>query len=192
MTVPIVKRRLSREEYHLMGKVGILKEDDQVELINGEIIEMSPISSRHSSYVNRLNALLQNLLGDQYIISVQNPILIDDFSEPEPDLAILKWDDGFYENQHPGPKDILLLIEVALTSINYEEEVKLPMYANAGIIEFWIINVEDQVIEVYRNPDGHLYKIKEIYKTTDTINCVSLNKTLLANSILGKSKHISR
>ena len=105
--------RLNVSQYHQMSEVGIFSENDKVELINGEIIEMSPIGRRHTACVNRLNSVFSQLLGKKVIIAVQNPIILNNLSEPEPDIALLQPRADFYESGHPQPQDIFLLIEVA-------------------------------------------------------------------------------
>ncbi len=120
-----------------MAEVGLLSEDSRVELIEGEIIEMSPIGSTHGGTVNRSSKLLHRELDDIAIVSVQNPVHIDDFSEPQPDLALLKPRKDFYSNSHPTPEDVLVVIEVADASVYYDRNVKPPLYARAGIPEAW-------------------------------------------------------
>lgn len=170
MAIPFPKRLISVSEYHQMAKAGILKENDRVELIQGEIIQMSPIGSMHSAYVNRINALLNQHLGGQAIISVQNPIQLNDFSEPEPDIAILKLKDDFYIQQHPGPQDVFLLIEVSDSSIAYDQEIKLPNYALVEIPECWIVNLEKSHIEMYRSPRNGSYSLRKILYPGDNIS----------------------
>jgi Uma2 family endonuclease len=125
--VRVEKRRFSVHEYHRMAEVGILSEDDRVELIEGEILEMSPIGSRHAACVDRLNRLLNGFADLSAIVRVQSPILLDVNSEPEPDISLLRPSDDFYAGGHPTPGDVLLLIEVADTSVERDLEVKLPL-----------------------------------------------------------------
>lgn len=166
----ILKRfRFSREDYHLLEKVGLLTEDSPVELINGEIIEMSPINSLHAGTVKRLLRFLSNALTDQYLIGAQDPIDLGEYSEPEPDLSILKYREDTYINSHPGTTDILLLIEVADSSLEKDRTVKLPLYAQADIPETWIVNLQDKQIEVYEGPKDGTYHKKSIYQTGDTL-----------------------
>lgn len=141
-----------------MIEAGILQEDDRVELIDGEILEMSPIGSRHAACVNRLNALLSQHAGNAAIVSVQNPIRLGDYSEPEPDIALLKPDSNYYVNAYPTADDILLLIEVAETSLDYDREIKIPRYAEAGISEVWLLDLRNQVIFVYTHPQNNTYQ----------------------------------
>jgi len=148
----------SVDEYHRMAEAGILSEDDRVELIEGEIIKMSPIGSHHVGCVNRLNTLLNRRVGPAAIVSVQNPIRLDEYSEPEPDLALLKPRDDFYAQSLPTAGDVLLIIEVAETSVDYDRDVKLPLYARAGIPEVWLANLPDDRVEAYSQPVNGKYQ----------------------------------
>ncbi|MTJ46861.1 Uma2 family endonuclease [Dolichospermum sp. UHCC 0259] len=155
MTLQLAKPRLNTfrlnvSQYHQMSEAGIFSENDKVELINGEIIEMSPIGTRHTACVNRLNSVFSQLLGRKVIIAVQNPIILNNLSEPQPDIALLKPRADFYESGHPQPQDIFLLIEVADSSLEYDRDVKIPLYASSGITEVWLVDIYEQVIIVYR------------------------------------------
>ncbi|MCG8329433.1 MAG: Uma2 family endonuclease [Chitinophagales bacterium] len=161
--------RFTTEAYHQLGAAGILPEDKRVELINGEIIEMSPINSRHAGTVNLLSRLLNQHLSMQYILSVQNPIHIEEYSEPEPDLAILSYREDFYSKSHPRPKEVVILIEVADTSLEKDRLVKLPLYAAAEIQEVWIVNLPEQQVEIYTHPVNERYTQLITHQRTDTI-----------------------
>ena len=169
MTVEVSKRTFNVEEYYQMVKAGILKEDDRVELINGEIVTMSPIGSRHAGCVKQLNALLSSQLQESAIISVQDPIQVDDYSEPEPDLAILKPRPDFYAERHPLPADVQVVIEVADTTLTYDRAVKLPLYAKAGISEVWIINLSENTVEIHTIPQTGIYRKVEFFKAGDCL-----------------------
>ncbi len=158
MAVAFPRKRFTVEEYHRMGEAGILHEDDRVELIDGEIIEMSPIGKRHAACVKRLNALLSRLLGQRAIVGVQDPLQLSNYSEPQPDITVLKFRDDYYAERHPMPEDTLLLIEVADTTLAYDRGIKLPRYASTGVPEVWIVNLPDEVIEVYRQPGASGYE----------------------------------
>ena len=164
MSVAIDRRTFTVDEYHQMAESGILTEDDRVELINGEIISMSPINSPHAGHVKRINALFTRLLGTQVIVSIQDPLAINDFSEPEPDVMLLKPQDSFYTDAHPQPSDVYLLVEVADSSIHIDREIKLPLYAQAQVTEVWIVNLTERQIEVYRSPSAGSYQEKTIAK----------------------------
>ena len=158
MSVQTVRRRFTVEEYHRMVDAGILQEDDRVELLEGEVVEMAPIGSRHSGCVNRLTRLLSERSGGRAIVSVQNPIHLAEHSEPQPDVALLIPRPDFYRDSHPEPGDILLLIEVSETSESYDRAVKVPMYARYGVREVWLVDLIEDVVVVHRQPgpDGYL------------------------------------
>lgn len=147
----------SVEDYRLLAEAGILHEDDRLELIEGRIIDMSPIGSSHAGSVNRLLGIFVNLFQERAIVSVQNPVQLDAYSEPQPDLMLLRPRDDFYAERHPGPEDVLLLLEIADTSLDYDRNVKIPLYAGHAIQEVWLLNIRDQTVEVYRSPgpDGY-------------------------------------
>ena len=157
MAVQVSRRRFSVGEYYLMAKAGILHEDDRVELIEGEIVEMAAVSSRHAAGVKRLNLLFAPYAGQRFLVGVQDPVRLDEHSEPQPDIALLRLRPDFYANAHPGPEDVLLLIEVAVTSEEYDRQVKVPLYARFGILEVWLVDLEGERIEVYRehSPQGY-------------------------------------
>lgn len=156
------RHRWTVADYHKMGEVGLLSEDERVELIEGEIIEMAPIGSGHASSVKHLNRLFSLLVSDKAIVSVQDPIVLADRAEPQPDLAILKWRGDYYKSAHPQAEDVLLLIEVADTTARYDREVKVPLYARHGIPEVWLFDLTQPQLEVYRNPvDGQYARVDE-------------------------------
>jgi Uma2 family endonuclease len=141
-----------------MSEAGILTEDNRVELIDGEILKMSPIGSRHVGCVNRLNTLFSSRVGLLAIVSVQNPIRIDDYSEPEPDIALLKPRVDYYSQSLATAEEVLLIIEVADTSVDYDRNVKLPVYARAGISEVWIADLPGDGVEVNTEPMNGAYQ----------------------------------
>jgi Uma2 family endonuclease len=157
MAVMIAQRPFTVDEYYTLSDVGILTEDDRVELIEGKIVELSPIGSRHAAIVNKVAATLHQQLGQAAIISVQNPVRLDDYSEPQPDVALVQARDDFYAGGHPGVEDVLLLVEVADSSEEYDRRVKVPLYARAGIPEAWVVNLNRNVVEVFSNPVGGDY-----------------------------------
>jgi Uma2 family endonuclease len=151
------RRRFTVEEYHRMGEAGILRDDERVELIYGEVVQMNPIGSRHAACVKELNWLLSRQLGDEFRVDVQNPVRLDQGLEPQPDLAVVRARD--YRGSLPGPEDMMLLIEVADTSLAYDRDVKLPMYADAGIREVWIVDLTGGTIERHTDPSGDGYRL---------------------------------
>lgn len=153
----VARRPLTVAEYHRMGEVGILTERDRVELIEGELIAMAPIGSNHSGTVNALTYTLVRAVGDRGVVAVQNPVRLDDLSEPRPDFAILKPRSDFYRQATPRPQDVLLLVEVADSSLTYDHAIKRSLYARHGIPEFWIVNLVAGEVEVCRTPHGDQY-----------------------------------
>ena len=158
MAAQLLRRRFTVLEYHRMGQVGILGEDDRLELLDGEIVEMAPIGSRHQAVVNRLTRLFSNQLHDGAVVRIQGPVRLGEETEPQPDLLLLAPRADFYASDHPGPEDVLLLVEVSDTSTDYDREVKLPLYARYGIDEVWLVNLEAGVVEVYRAPTAQGYQ----------------------------------
>jgi len=158
-TNPSVLRRLfTVDEYHEMVRAGILTEEDRVELLEGEIVRMSPIGCRHAACVKRLNQLLTQRLRGRAIVSVQDPVHLDEHSEPQPDVALLRPDPGFYAATHPTPTDILLVIEVADTSADFDRKEKIPLYGRAGVREAWLVDLAAGAIEIHREPSAEGYR----------------------------------
>ena len=166
---------------------GILTEDERVELIRGDIIEISPIGTRHTSYVRQLNNLFFQKLSDKVLVSIQNPVELDDTSEPQPDVALLKPREDFYEAAHPQSKDIFLLIEVADTTIKYDREVKIPLYAEDNIIEVWLVDINEQFIEVYREPKPSGYQNVQKFTQNQALSIQAFpDMNITINEILGQ------
>ena len=159
-TREITRRRFTVHEYHRMAEAGILHEDDRVELIDGELVEMAAIGTRHFACVNRLNHLLTGNVGEDVIVSVQNPVRLDEYAEPQPDVALIRARD--YRESLPTPADVLLLIEVADTTLAYDRGPKLALYARAGISEFCIVDLKDGKIEHHTVPTGDVYRHVEL------------------------------
>ena len=156
--VDVVRRRFTVDEYHRMVGAGILNEDDRVELIRGEIVQMSPIGSQHAACVARLTEMLLGRLRGRATLWPQNPLTILPDSEPQPDIIMLAWRDDFYRHALPRPADVALLIEVADTSLRYDRHIKEPLYAEAGVRDYWIVDVVGDAIEVYRDPDAGRFR----------------------------------
>jgi Uma2 family endonuclease len=174
MTATRTPHRFTVATYEKMIDFGILKEDDRVELIRGEIVAKMPIGNPHIACVNRLNRLLVRAVGDDAIVSIQNPIRLAD-SEPEPDVVLERPRDDFYATGKAGPADILLLIEVAQDSLETDREDKGPLYAESGIVEYWIVNLIDRCLEVHRQPrpDGTYADVRTL-RTGETIDVAAL------------------
>lgn len=169
----LTKRLFNITEYHQMLEAGILTERDRVELMAGEIIPMSPIGYRHASIVARLDDQLADRIGKQALRWIQNPILLDDQSQPQPDVVLLHPRPDYYASGHPQPKDIYLLVEVADSSITYDREIKIPLYAQAGISEVWLIDLNENTLEVYRNPLRDRFSHIQILQPNLTISSLA-------------------
>jgi Uma2 family endonuclease len=176
------RRLLTVDEYHRMGEVGILTEDDRVELIEGELVAMAPIGSEHIAASNSLNRLLVLAVGDHGIVSVGNPVRLNRHSEPQPDFSVLKPRDD-YRKMLPRPEDTLLAVEVANTSLDYDRKVKLALYARSGIPEVWIVNLAANEVEVYRSPVADNYTV---------VARAGLAATLTIAALLGVSIPVAR
>ena len=150
-------RRISVHDYHQMAETEILAPDERTELIDGQIFQMVAKGTAHSAAVSRLSALLIHSLGNQALIRFQDPIQLDDFSEPEPDIAIVQLDPLFYEEHHPVPPDVHLLIEVSDTTLKHDLEVKARAYAQALIKEYWILDVQNRQVFVFRHSDSQAF-----------------------------------
>jgi Uma2 family endonuclease len=162
------------EDYRRMGETGILSEDDRVELIEGEIVKMSPIGKRHAARVDALDELARERLGRSVNVRVQGPVELDDHSEPQPDISVLKRRDDYYETAHPKPEDVLLIIEVSDTTLEYDRRVKVPLYARAGVPEVWIVNLNDERVEMFADPSGGAYRTTAVYSRDEEIQSYAL------------------
>lgn len=171
-----VRKQFTVSDFARMRETGILTEDDRVELLDGEIYVMSPIGPLHVAIVNKLNKILSKHIGDKGIISVQNPIRLNDRGEPQPDIAVLNPREDFYTQALATTDDILLVIEVSDTTLEYDREQKLPKYADAHISEVWIVDAGAQVVEQYTQPLQGTYT--QLYK-------VLFGNTITATKISG-------
>lgn len=168
MSRQLAKHWISADEYERMGEAGIFGPDARLELIEGDIYQMSPIGSPHASCVKFLSRFLNRALGDIALISTQDPIRLNDFSEPQPDVALLRLRDDFYRDAHPTPADVLIIIEVADTTVNTDRSVKIPLYAKAGIREAWLVDIPSGEIEVYAEPADGVYQTIKRFERGDT------------------------
>lgn len=157
MAVQISRRRFTVDEYHWMARTGILTEDDRVELLDGEIVQMPPIEPGHSGSTIYITRLFMCVFGDEAEVSVQNPVRLDRYNEPEPDLALLRRRANSYRLSLPTPADVFLIAEVSDTTLDLDRHHKVPRYSQAGIPEVWLINLQDDILQVYREPgpDGY-------------------------------------
>lgn len=172
MSAQFEKRYFNVDEYYRMAQAGVLTPDDRVELIEGEIIKMGPIGSPHAACVSRLNDLLRDL--QKTMVRIQNPIRLNEFSEPVPDIVILKSRKDYYAARHPIPSDVFLIIEVSDTSVVSDRHVKVPLYARAHIPEVWLINLPKKVIEVYCEPLEGAYRKSRKFKRGESLVALSV------------------
>ncbi len=165
----VLRRRFTVEEYHYMGRAGILHENERVELIDGEVIRVAAIGSRHRASVNRLTDWITPRVTGRAIVSIQNPVRLSEHNEPRPDVALFRRRPDFYADGIPGPSDTLLIIEVADSSLAYDREVKLPRYAAAGIPEVWLVDLEAERVTVHRDPAGGVYQLVTVHARGDSL-----------------------
>jgi Uma2 family endonuclease len=182
----IARKKFRADEVYKMMQVGILPEASGWELINGEIIRRMTIGSKHASTVKRLNRFFTNQVGENAIVSVQDPIHIDEYNEPEPDIALLKPRADFYAESHPESQDVLLVIEVSDSTVDFDREVKKTLYAEAGISEFWLVNLRENTVECHSQPKNKIYRLTQIFEKGEAVESVSIeNLRLKVEDILG-------
>jgi Uma2 family endonuclease len=188
MTIQVAEitdtHRFSVEDYHRMAEAGVF-EEQRVELLYGKIVDMSPIKSNHAGSVNQLiRHFSMYLPKDDFLFTAQNPIHLDDYSEPEPDLSVLKYRADLYARSHPRPDEVVLLVEVADTSLDKDRDIKLPLYASHAIPEVWIVNLKDTQIERYRSPSPKGYTDIHIFLPGDEI-ATDFMETVEVTAVLG-------
>jgi Uma2 family endonuclease len=177
--------RFTREDYDAMIAAGILDENDRVELIAGEILKKMSIGPSHASTVRLLNRIFSRAVGDRAVVAIQDPIALDDFSEPEPDVSLLAFRADSYACRHPLPQDVYLIVEVADTSLRLDRERKIPLYADAGIPEVWLIDLGDKTLTRYRKPASGAYAEVSRHTSADTVPIPNLPNATVALSELG-------
>ena len=171
MEIGVQHRLINVKEYYRMAEANILTKDDRVELINGEIFEMSPIGSKHAYIVDRISNLIKEAIGNKVIVRVQNPVYIDEMSEPEPDISIIDKTGNYIEN-HPKAIDTYLLIEVSDNTLRYDQDIKLPLYASAEFEDYWIVDLVQKRIISHNAPSGKSYLIRTVFEIGETIEFV--------------------
>ncbi|MBK5929384.1 Uma2 family endonuclease [Halochromatium salexigens] len=180
------RHRLCRADYHRMAEAGIFSEDDPIELIAGELVDMPPIGDEHAGLTTQLNHLVHRSGVKDALVWVQSPLVLDEHSEPEPDLMLLRFRADYYKQAKPRAADVLLLIEVADSSLSYDRSVKRPLYAQHGIAEVWIVNLQDRVVEVNRDPDGQDYRDIWLARAGDLLQSRQVpDWTLSVSELLG-------
>jgi Uma2 family endonuclease len=177
--------RFKVDDYYKMIELGILKDYEKAEIIEGELIKKMTVGDRHASTVNILNRIFSRNMSDEVLVSVQNPIRLSDYNEPEPDLVLadLRKFDG---RRHPRPAEIILIVEVSDSTLKYDRDTKLSLYAEAEIYEVWIINLQNDIVEVHQNPSNGIYQLAKIFKRGEQIVSEVLpNLNLEVDKILG-------
>lgn len=161
---PLRRHRLTVENYYKIGEAGVFKEKDRVELIEGEIIDRVPIGSNHAYTINKiLNHFLMKQLSNDTIVRIQDPLHLDQYNEPEPDLTLVT--NKNYSAHHPGPEDTLLVTEVSDSSLNYDIDIKVPLYARHAIPEVWVVDLNDRIIQVFQQPKDGIFQQKNTFKS---------------------------
>lgn len=184
MALAISRRRFTADDYQRMGQVGILSRHDRVELIDGEIVAMTPIGPRHAACVDRATRIFVTSVGHAAIVRVQSSVRLDFFTEPEPDLVLLRPRADFYASAHPGPADILLIVEVADSSIDYDREFKSRVYARSGVPEYWVVDLDERAIVRCAGPRGDSYQHRRQHGTGETIAPALLPDCVIATDDL--------
>ncbi len=179
------KHLINIAEWRKLGDANIFRPDSRLELLGGEIFELALIGPNHASRVKRLIKLFSSLIADRAIVAVQDPVQLGEFSEPQPDLMLLRPAVDFYERKHPAPADVFLLVEVADNSIEFDRNQKLALYAAHGIPEYWLLNLNNQCLEVYRDPHGQSYANKSVLLRGGSVSLLQLTDiTIELNDIL--------
>jgi Uma2 family endonuclease len=177
--------RFTVDEYYKMIELGMLKDYEKAEIIEGELIQKIPIGKRHSAVAEKLNETLRDELGKSVSLRNQQPVRFGEYNEPEPDLAVLQRREDFYSSDKPVPKDVLLLIEVSDATLKYDRDTKLALYAEAEIPEVWIVNLPNDIIEIHQKPSNGIYQLTKIFKRGEKIESEMLpNLKLEVDKIL--------
>ncbi len=178
------RHAISANEYLRMGEGGVFAADARLELIEGEIVETAPIGSGHAGEVNILTGLFVRLVGTRAVVAVQNPLVIGDRSVPQPDLVLLKPRAHRYASAHPTPADVLLVIEVADTTLSFDLATKIPLHARHGVTESWVVDLEERVIRVFRDPSMSGYRTSFTVSVGGSVSPSALPDVIIAVSVL--------
>lgn len=186
MAVSATRRQFTVEEFQRMAEVGILREDDRLELIDGEIIEMAPVGERHNSGVLRVSDIFYERVGASVLISSQGPIRLGKKSEPQPDVMLLRRRPDYYRSSLPQPSDVFLIVEVADTSLEYDRQTKARHYARSGVPELWIVDLTHDVILVFRDPSSKGYQTVQVTRRGEAISPLAFpDISILVADLLG-------
>ena len=185
-TATLPNRKFTVDEYHDFIEKGVFKPEERIELWEGEFVEMSPIGKRHAGIVAGLTAYLNHLFFKKYVVWSQNPIVLNDFSEPQPDVCVLELRDDFYRNESATAADVLLAMEVSDSTVKYDRDIKFPRYAENGILESWLIDLENDRIEIHTQPTAKGYKLVKILHRGDIAESTTFEEIKIAvDDILG-------
>jgi Uma2 family endonuclease len=185
MYAPVERRTWTVRDYYRMAETGILGPDERVELLNGEVVRMTPVGSRHAAAVSRLQDWLQRRLPEGMQLRVQQPVRLGEHSEPEPDLAVVRARDDFYAHAHPTGPDVLLVVEVAETSITYDKGVKRDAYARVGIPELWVVDLGHDRVVTYLEPSDGEYRRTQTHGTGASWHSPALGMDVRVRDVLG-------
>lgn len=183
---PKVPLRFTVDEYYKLIELGMLHDYERAEIIEGELIRKMPIGDKHASVVNKLSKLLIKNVADEILVSIQNPLRLSDYNEPEPDfvLADLTKYDG---KRHPQPKETLVVIEVSDSTLKYDRDIKIPLFAEAEIPEVWIVNLPKNIIEVHTKPGNGVYQFVKFYNQNEVIKSETIpDLEIEVDKILGE------
>lgn len=180
------RRRFTIDDFARMSKAGILRKEDRVELIDGDVLVLPPLTPLHCGIVRRVNYQFQCQPGNTAIVGVHSPVQLNHFTEPLPDVVLLRPRADYYSSRHPGPDDVLLIVEVADLRVTYDRLEKLPRYAEAGIPEVWLVDLEQFVVTQFTEPAGTAYRNERRHARGQTIECQSIaGLQVPADDILG-------
>lgn len=186
MSVQTVRLRFTVDDYYRMIDWGMIKNVERAEIIEGELIKQMPIGKQHAACVKRLDEILRDELGKSVTYSVQDPISLDEFNEPQPDVALLKRRDDFYKGKQPSAEDVLLLIEVSDSTLDYDRNRKIPLYAKHQIPEVWLINLNNGTIEIHSQSRDYSFNIVKVLRRGETIESEALQGLVIeVDRILG-------
>jgi Uma2 family endonuclease len=186
MSVQLRRTRFTADQYEAMGSAGILTEDERVELVEGEIVDMTPIGSRHAACAARIADVLSLHTRQFALVSMQNPVRLDEQNEPQPDVLLLRRRPDYYATQHPGPDDVIALVEVADATLTYDRDVKVPLYARAGVPEVWLVDLQTLTILVWHDPHDGEFRMVRMLRPGDSLTPALLpDVTLSVAELLG-------
>jgi len=188
MPTEVSRKLFTVEQYHRMGETGIIAADERVELIDGEIIRMSPIGTRHAACVSRAMAFFHEAFGRRVVLSPQNPVQLSNWTEPQPDVVVLKPRGDFYSGKRPLPEDVSFVLEVADSTLRYDCDIKVPRFAASGIPEVWIEDLQRDLLLIYRDPSGEHYKTRSTRGGGESISPLAFpDVTFQVDELLGLS-----